>query len=287
MGAQIAAHFANAGVPVLLLDLTADAAREGLKRARGAQAGSVLHAGRRRAHRDRRLRRRPRARSPTSTGSSRPSSSSSTSSARCSSASTRCAAPARIVSSNTSGIPIAALAEGRSDDFRRHWLGTHFFNPPRYLHLLELIPTPTPIRPSSSASSRFADRRLGKGVVVAKDTPNFIANHIGAVRRDADRCARSSRATTRSKRSTRSPARRSAGRRARRSGRWTSPASTSSRTSRGTCRAAVRTIARAFAAAARRQLIERGWIGEKAGQGFYKRARPRRHRDPRRSIRRR
>ena len=98
--------------------------------------------------------------------------------------------PGSIVSSNTSGIPIAALAEGRCDDFRRHWLGTHFFNPPRYLRLLEVIPTPTPTRPSSSAVTAFADHRLGKGVVVAKDTPNFIANHIGALRRDADPATR-------------------------------------------------------------------------------------------------
>ena len=140
MGAQIAAQFANAGVPVLLLDMTVDVAREGLKRAR-AQARSVLHAGDRLAHHDRRLRHGPREASPTATGSSRRWSSSSTSSAGCSRRSTRCAGPASIVSSNTSGIPIASLAEGRSDDFRRHWLGMHFFNPPRYLRLVEVIPT--------------------------------------------------------------------------------------------------------------------------------------------------
>ena len=84
-----------------------------------------------------------------------------------------------IVSSNTSGIPIAALAEGRSDGFRRHWLGTHFFNPPRYLHLLEIIPTPETDPSVVERVSRFADLRLGKGVVIAKDRPNFIANHIG------------------------------------------------------------------------------------------------------------
>ena len=84
-----------------------------------------------------------------------------------------------IVTSNTSGIPIAALAEGRSDDFRRHWLGTHFFNPPRYLHLVEVIPTADTDPAVVDRVSRFADRHLGKGVVIAKDTPNFIANHIG------------------------------------------------------------------------------------------------------------
>ena len=83
-----------------------------------------------------------------------------------------------IVSSNTSGIPIALLAEGRSDDFRRHWLGTHFFNPPRYLHLLEVIPTAETDPGVVDAVSAFADRHLGKGVVIAKDTPNFIGNHL-------------------------------------------------------------------------------------------------------------
>ena len=84
-----------------------------------------------------------------------------------------------IVSSNTSGIPIAALAEGRSDGFKQHWLGTHFFNPPRYLRLLEVIPDRRH-RPGSRGArvTRFADERLGKGVVIAKDSPNFIGNHL-------------------------------------------------------------------------------------------------------------
>ena len=83
-----------------------------------------------------------------------------------------------IVSSNTSGLSIAGLAEGRSDDFRRHWLGTHFFNPPRYLPLLEIIPTADTDPAVVAAVRDFADRRLGKNVVVAKDTPGFIANHV-------------------------------------------------------------------------------------------------------------
>ncbi len=86
--------------------------------------------------------------------------------------------PGSIVSSNTSGIPIAALAEGRSDDFRRHWLGTHFFNPPRYLRLLEIVPTAETEPAVVAAMTRLGDHLLGKGVVVAKDTPNFIGNHI-------------------------------------------------------------------------------------------------------------
>src|SRR5216117_2418270 len=141
MGAQIAAHVANAGVPVVLLDLTADAAREGLKRASALKpdpfftpaAAALITTGgfdgdlaklatvdwilqavveqldikRALLERVDTVRR-----------------------------------PGTIVSSNTSGIRITALAEGRSDDFRRHWLGTHFFNPPRYMHLVELVPTP-------------------------------------------------------------------------------------------------------------------------------------------------
>jgi 3-hydroxyacyl-CoA dehydrogenase len=87
--------------------------------------------------------------------------------------------PETIVSSNTSGIPIARLTEGRSENFRSRFLGTHFFNPPRYLHLLELIPTPETAGEVSCFISGFCDRVLGKGIVYAKDTPNFIANRIG------------------------------------------------------------------------------------------------------------
>ena len=177
MGAQIAGHFANAGVPVLLLDLTADAARDGLKRARAlkpdpfftadalsrittggfdtdlatiADADWILEAVVEQLDIKRALLERVDA-------------------AR---------RPGSIVSSNTSGIPIATLAEGRSDDFRKHWLGTHFFNPPRYLHLVELIPTAETDPAVGERVSRFCDRRLGKGVVLAKDRPNFIGNHL-------------------------------------------------------------------------------------------------------------
>ncbi len=83
-----------------------------------------------------------------------------------------------IISSNTSGIPIKAMAEGLSDGFRRHFLGTHFFNPPRYLKLLEIIPTADTLPQVVSYLADFCDRRLGKGIVFAKDTPNFIANRI-------------------------------------------------------------------------------------------------------------
>src|SRR5688572_14890019 len=178
MGAQIAAHFANAGVPSLLLDVTPEAAAQGLQRARTLkpdpfftpdtwkliatasfdeglprlrEADWIIEAVVERLDIKRSLLEKVDA-------------------AR---------RPGSIVSSNTSGIPIAALAEGRSDDFRRHWLGTHFFNPPRYLRLLEIIPTADTDRSVIETVSSFADHRLGKGVVLAKDSPNFIGNHIG------------------------------------------------------------------------------------------------------------
>lgn len=87
--------------------------------------------------------------------------------------------PEAIISTNTSGIPLKALAEGRSDNFRRRFLGTHFFNPPRYLHLLELITTPETDGSAACFIAGFCDRSLGKGIVYAKDTPNFIGNRIG------------------------------------------------------------------------------------------------------------
>jgi 3-hydroxyacyl-CoA dehydrogenase len=84
-----------------------------------------------------------------------------------------------IITTNTSGLPVARIAEGFSDDFRRSWFGTHFFNPPRYMRLVEIIPTPDTDRPLIDTISHFCDLQLGKGVVLAKDTPNFIANRIG------------------------------------------------------------------------------------------------------------
>ena len=178
MGAQIAAHFANAGVPALLLDVSREAARAGLDRARALKpdpfflpdahalvrtggldedladvrdADWIIEAVVERADIKRALLERIEQHRRADA----------------------------IVSSNTSGIPIASLAEGRTDAFKRHWLGTHFFNPPRYLHLLELIPTADTAPRVLDAIAAFSDHRLGKGVVVAKDTPNFIANHLG------------------------------------------------------------------------------------------------------------
>jgi len=86
--------------------------------------------------------------------------------------------PHAIVSTNTSGIPVASIAEGRSEGFRKHFLGTHFFNPPRYLKLLEVIPTPETLPEVVEFISFFGEYRLGKGIVLCKDTPNFIANRF-------------------------------------------------------------------------------------------------------------
>ena len=177
MGAQIALHCANAGVPALLLDMTADLARQGLEKARKLKPDPQFT---------------PDAYKLVSTGGfdtdlDRIAKTDWIMEAVVERLDVKQQLLARvdekrrqgsIVSSNTSGIPIAALAEGRSDDFRRHWLGTHFFNPPRYLRLLEIIPTAETDPAVVAAITRFGDHTLGKGVVVAKDTPNFIGNHI-------------------------------------------------------------------------------------------------------------
>jgi 3-hydroxyacyl-CoA dehydrogenase len=177
MGAQIAGHLANAGLPVLLLDVTAKAATDARNRlqilkpdplflrealelihtssfddlASAATADWIIEAvvedlavkqellGRLEPH----------------------------------------LMPETIVSSNTSGIPLASIAAGRSEHFRRHWLGTHFFNPPRYLHLVEVIPTADTDSDVTSRVVDFLDHRLGKGPVIARDQPGFIANRIG------------------------------------------------------------------------------------------------------------
>jgi 3-hydroxyacyl-CoA dehydrogenase len=87
--------------------------------------------------------------------------------------------PGTIITSNTSGLPVGKIADGFSEDFRRSWFGTHFFNPPRYMRLLEIIPTPDTDRACIDAVAQFCDIHLGKGIVLAKDTPNFIGNRIG------------------------------------------------------------------------------------------------------------
>ncbi|NNE66066.1 MAG: 3-hydroxyacyl-CoA dehydrogenase [Pyrinomonadaceae bacterium] len=87
--------------------------------------------------------------------------------------------PGSVIASNTSGIPIKSIAEPFSDDFKQHFLGTHFFNPPRYMKLVEVIPTEWTSPEVSCKVFGFMDKRLGKGVVAAKDEPNFIANRVG------------------------------------------------------------------------------------------------------------
>lgn len=186
MGARIAAHFANAGVPALLLDLVVPdqpdrnlAAKKGIESAAKQKPGGffsedrmalvqpgnfeddlakiagcdwVIEAVTENLEIKRSLWRRVEA-------------------AR---------KPGAVLSTNTSGIPLHSIAEGFSSGFRRSFLGTHFFNPPRYLHLLEVIPGPETDPELLEFVSAYGDVHLGKGVVRCKDTPNFIANRIGS-----------------------------------------------------------------------------------------------------------
>jgi 3-hydroxyacyl-CoA dehydrogenase len=179
MGARIAGHLANAQIPSVLLDVTGDAARKGLDAAlKGRPAAFFV----------------PESAGLVTTGSF---DDDLAKIAECdwiveavteNLAIKRALydrviphrAPGAIVSTNTSGIPLAQIAEGYPEDFRQHFLGTHFFNPPRYLHLVEIIPGPE-TRPDILAFiADFCDLHLGKGVVPCKDTPNFIGNRIGA-----------------------------------------------------------------------------------------------------------
>jgi 3-hydroxyacyl-CoA dehydrogenase len=272
MGAQIAAHLANAGVRVLLLDLTDALAREGLTRARGVKPDPFFTPD---AHQlietggfDRDL---PRLADVDWIVE-----------AVVEQIDVKQALIARvdavrrgatIVSSNTSGIPIASLSAGRTADFRRHWLGTHFFNPPRYLRLVEVIPTADTDSAVVDRVSRFADVSLGKGVVVAKDTPNFIANRIGLFGMFAAlRALESGGYTVEEIDAMTGPA---LGR----------PKSATFRTADIAGLDVLGHVARNLAGRLEDEeerigfrlpplidtLIARGWIGEKAGQGFYKR----------------
>jgi 3-hydroxyacyl-CoA dehydrogenase len=178
MGSRIAAHFANARVPALLLDLPGAAAKGLDGAAKGKPAAFFTESGRalvetgdfekdlgRIAECDwiveaivenLDIKRQLWARV------------------------LELAHPQAVLSTNTSGIPLARIAEGWPEAARRRFLGTHFFNPPRYLHLLEVIPGPETDPALLAAIADFGDRRLGKGVVICKDTPNFIANRIGS-----------------------------------------------------------------------------------------------------------
>jgi len=179
MGSRIAAHFANAGISSVLLDVTAQAAAKGVETAIKQRPGAffidssaplistgsfdndlskvaecdwIIEAVTENLEIKRSLWRKVEA----------------------------LRSPDAIVSTNTSGIPLRQISEGFSPGFRKHFLGTHFFNPPRYLHLLEVIPDADTDPEILAFVSHFGDRRLGKGVVPCKDTPNFIANRIGS-----------------------------------------------------------------------------------------------------------
>ncbi len=190
MGSRIAAHIANAGLPVVLLDIVPANAPAENKAARNAVASAALEALKK----------------------SKPAAFFDTANARLIQTGNfedhlellrdcdwiievvaenleikrallakvnQFRRPDAIITTNTSGLPISQIAEGMDADFKTHWFGTHFFNPPRYMRLLEVIPTPDADPAAIATVDQFVDRRLGKAVVTAKDTPNFIGNRIG------------------------------------------------------------------------------------------------------------
>jgi 3-hydroxyacyl-CoA dehydrogenase len=179
MGSRIAAHFANAGIPATLLDINLAAAANGLKNAQKSKPAALfkdslatlITPGRfdddlgrvkecdwviEAVTEDLGIKRALWARVE------------------------RERKPGTIVSTNTSGIPLHSISEEFGEEMRRHFCGTHFFNPPRYLHLCELIPGRDTDAGILNFLREFCDRRLGKGVVDCKDTPNFIGNRIGS-----------------------------------------------------------------------------------------------------------
>jgi len=179
MGSRIAAHFANAGIPSVLLDISAELAKKGVETAAKQRPGGFFLDS---------------AASLIDTGSFDHDLAKISECDWILEAVTENLAikralwtkvdalrkPDSIVSTNTSGIPLRQISEGFSLAFRKHFLGTHFFNPPRYLHLLEVIPGPDTDPEILGFVSQFSEHRLGKGVVPCKDTPNFIANRIGS-----------------------------------------------------------------------------------------------------------
>jgi 3-hydroxyacyl-CoA dehydrogenase len=199
MGSRIAAHLANAGIPCFLLDivppeLTADEKRKGLTLEKPAVRNRIVLGGL-----DAAKKARPAAFFTPETARLITPGNFDDNLAWCAQADWIIEAvaenleikrklferveavrkPGTIITSNTSGLPIRKIAEGRSEDFQQHWAGTHFFNPPRYMKLAELIPGPKTLPEVMETLAEICDVRLGKGVVVAKDTPNFIANRIG------------------------------------------------------------------------------------------------------------
>jgi 3-hydroxyacyl-CoA dehydrogenase len=186
MGSRIAAHFANAGLPCVLLDMVPPEP--------GADRNKIVRAGLEAAKKA-----RPAAFFTASLAEKVTIGNFEDDLARCAEADWIIEAvaenleikrkllarvaqfrkPGAIVTTNTSGLPVRLIAEGMSEEFQQHWAGTHFFNPPRYLKLVEVILGPRTSADVIESLDEFCDRRLGKGVVVAKDTPNFIANRIG------------------------------------------------------------------------------------------------------------
>jgi 3-hydroxyacyl-CoA dehydrogenase len=190
MGARIAAHFANAGVPVLLLDIVPP----GLTSGDPAERKKIVRTGLDAAKKS-----KPAAFFTAAMADKISIGNFEDDLQRCKDADwiievvaenldikknllarlTQFRKPGAIVTTNTSGLPVHLIAEGMSEEFQQHWAGTHFFNPPRYLKLVELIPGPKTSPEVLETLTEICDRRLGKGVVVAKDTPNFVANRIG------------------------------------------------------------------------------------------------------------
>jgi 3-hydroxyacyl-CoA dehydrogenase len=191
MGSRIAAHFANAGLPCILLDIVPPNLPAG---AAAAERNKIVRAGLEAAKKS-----KPAAFFTSALAERVAIGNFEDDLARCAEADwiievvaenleikrkllSRVAQyrkPGAIVTTNTSGLPVHLIAEGMSEEFQQHWAGTHFFNPPRYLKLVEVIPGPKTSPDVLETLSDFCDRRLGKGVVIAKDTPNFIANRIG------------------------------------------------------------------------------------------------------------
>jgi 3-hydroxyacyl-CoA dehydrogenase len=187
MGARIAAHFANAGLPCLLLDIVP-------KDAKPAERNKIVQAGL-----DAAKKARPAAFFAPGQGSKISIGNFEDDLPKIAEADwiievvaenldikrgllakvAQFRKPGSIVTTNTSGLPVHLIAEGLPEEFQQHWAGTHFFNPPRYMRLVELIPGPKTSKAVLDTLTEFCDRALGKGVVLAKDTPNFIANRIG------------------------------------------------------------------------------------------------------------
>ena len=178
MGAQIAGHAANAGLQVLLLDVTIEQAKTGLKALEKSSPAALFIPDKIRqidiGSFDKDLARINQADWVIEAVVENPDIKKQLL-ARVDSA----RRPGCLVTTNTSGLSVTALAKDRSEDFRKHWFGTHFFNPPRYMKLLEIIPTAETEGAALAEFEKFAEVVLGKGIVRAKDTPNFIANRIG------------------------------------------------------------------------------------------------------------